>query len=494
MFPLTALCNGLVVPLTAADFFASLQKFFTDLLMTSVNFLYSWVLLFLLIGVGIFFTVNLRGIQVSHARDIFTSLSGSRTSAMQGITSFQAFAVGVGTRIGIGNIGGVALALVVGGPGAIFWMWIVALLGMATSFAESVLAQLFKTPHKDGTFRGGPEYYMRDGLGWKVPAAIFAVVSIVASGLAVPMVQINTMAKTFEANHGVSPLSTMIFILMLLAPVILGGIKSVARASEYLAPFMAAFYLLITIAVIALHPLQAWNALVWIVVSAFGFGPLAGGILGGIFVALVNGARRGLFSNEAGLGTTPHAAGAATVAHPAQQGFVQALGVFIDTIVVCTATALLILISGVYQPGMEADAAGALTANAVTSTLGSWMTLPMSLVIFIFGYTSAYGAYSYGQVALDHLTDNRVVSWTFRVVAVFVAAAGAIVSLPVAWALSDFLLGLGALVNLAALVALGKWVRVVLEDWDAQRSKGGDIQFRAAPYAQLQERVDSNIW
>ncbi|MDO5722503.1 MAG: alanine/glycine:cation symporter family protein [Actinomycetaceae bacterium] len=475
-------------------FFATVNQVFTKILFTSVDFLYSWILLFLLIGVGLGLTIYLRGMQVTHARDIFTSLSGSRTSAMQGITSFQAFAVGVGTRIGIGNIGGVALALAVGGPGAIFWMWIVALLGMATSFAESVLAQLFKTPHGDGTFRGGPEYYMRAGLGWKVPAIIFAVISIVASGLAVPMVQINTVAKTFEANHGVDSFSTMIFVLLLLAPVILGGVKSVARASEYLAPFMAAFYILVTVAVIAMHPVQAWNALVWIVVSAFGYGPIAGGVLGGIFVALVNGARRGLFSNEAGLGTTPHAAGAATVAHPAQQGFVQSLGVFIDTIVVCTATALLILISGVYEPGIDPDAAGSLTATAVTTTLGSWMALPMSLVIFIFGYTSAYGAYSYGQVALDHLTENKFVSWGFRVVAVLVAAGGAVVSLPVAWALSDFLLGLGALVNLAALIGLAKWVRVVLQDWDEQRAKGNGITFKVADHPQLQERVSSGVW
>lgn len=483
-----------VVCLQVLAFSVSGLRVLSDLLMTSVDFLYSWVLLFLLIGVGLFLTLYLRGLQVTHVRDIFTSLSGSRTSTMQGISSFQAFAVGVGTRIGIGNIGGVALALVVGGPGAIFWMWVVALLGMATSFAESVLAQLFKVSHADGSFRGGPEYYMRAGLGWRIPAVVFAVISIVASGLAVPMVQINTVAKTFEANHGVPLVSTMVFILLLLAPVVLGGVKSVARASEYLAPFMAAFYLLVTAVVIALHPARAWDALVWIVSSAFGFGSVAGGVLGGVFVALVNGARRGLFSNEAGLGTTPHAAGAASVAHPAQQGFVQALGVFIDTILVCTATALLILIAGVYSPGMDPEAAGALTANAVTSTLGSWMALPMSLVIFIFGYTSAYGAYSYGQVALDHLTSSAVMSWVYRVLAVCVAASGAVASLPVAWALSDFLLGLGALVNLAALVALAKWVRLVLCDWDEQRAAGGAVRFRVDEYAGLRERMEPGVW
>ncbi|MDO5049907.1 MAG: alanine/glycine:cation symporter family protein [Actinomycetaceae bacterium] len=473
---------------------ASIGKALEDALMWSVDLLYSWILVFLLIGVGIGLTVYLGFPQIKNAKDIFTSISGSRTKALQGVTSFQAFAVGIGTRVGIGNIGGVALALIMGGPGAIFWMWVIALIGMATSFVESVLAQVFKEKHTDGAFRGGPAYYMSKGLGWKIPGAIFAVVSIIASGLAVPMVQINTVASTFEANHGISPVSTMIFVILLLAPVILGGIKSVARASEYLAPIMAGVYILITLIVIVMNPMQAWNSLVWIVQSAFGLDPVVGGITGGIFVALVNGARRGLFSNEAGLGTTPHAAGSATVAHPAQQGFIQAFGVFIDTIVVCTATALLILISGLYEPGMEDALAGSLTAQAVTSEFGSWMALPMSLIIFIFGYTSAYGAYSYGQSALDHLTRNTVVSYTFRVVAVLVAGLGAVVSLPVAWALSDFLLGLGALINLVALIFLVKWVRVVLKDWNARNKAGDDLHFKVAKYPELEKRVEEDIW
>lgn len=472
---------------------ASVGKALEDALMWSVNMLYSWVLVFLLIGVGIAITVYLGVPQMKNAKDIFTSVSGSRRSAIQGITSFQAFAVGIGTRVGIGNIAGVALALVMGGPGAIFWMWIVALVGMGTSFAESVLAQVFKEKHPDGVFRGGPEYYMRRGLGWKTAGIIFAVISIFASGLAVPMVQINTVAATFNANHGVPVVSTMIFILILLAPVILGGIKSVARASEYLAPIMAGVYILIAFIVVVLNPGEAWNALVWIFKSAFGFGPMAGGIAGGIFVALVNGARRGLFSNEAGLGTTPHAAGSATVEHPAQQGFLQAFGVFIDTIVVCTVTALLILISGLYEPGMDQELAGSLTAQAVTAEMGSWMALPMSLIIFIFGYTTAYGAYSYGQSALDHLTHNKFISYAFRVVAVIVASLGAIVKLPVVWALSDFLLGLGAVINLIALIALMKVVRVVLKDWRA-RKEGDSLRFDISKYPELQKRADSGIW
>lgn len=453
----------------------------------SVGLLYAWILLFLLVGVGIYLTLYLKLPQVLHLRDIFTSLSGGRETAGNGLSSFQAFAVGVGTRVGTGNISGVALALIMGGPGAIFWMWVVAFLGMSTSFVESVLAQLYKTRQNDGAFRGGPAEYMTRGLGWKTPAMIFASFMVLASGIAVPMVQVNTVSSTLHTNHGVAPWVTMLIMFALLAPVVLGGVRSIARVSEYLVPFMAAAYILITLIVILWHPLDAWSALVLIFQSAFGFGPVAGGIAGGVFTSIVTGVRRGLFSNEAGLGTTPHVAGSVASAHPAEQGWVQALGVFVDTIVVCTATALLVLISGVYQPGISEDVAGGLTALAVTSMLGSWMAIPVSLIILIFAYTSAYGAYYYGQVALSHLTTSNLVHWGFAVVSVVVASAGAMVALPTAWALSDLMLGLGALINLAAILLLAKYARLVLQDWKEQKAAGVVPVFDAAKYPELKD-------
>ncbi|MDO5061394.1 MAG: alanine/glycine:cation symporter family protein [Actinomycetaceae bacterium] len=449
-----------------------LLKAAEELLKLTVGTLYAWVLLFLLTGVGLFLTFYLRVPQLLHAKDIFTSLKGSRDLGGGQVSSFQAFAVGVGTRVGIGNIAGVALALVIGGPGAIFWMWVVALVGMATSFTESVLAQVFKVRQADGSFRGGPAEYIERGLGWKRLGIIFAIFAVISNGLAVPMVQINTISATLLENHQIPAWATMVLMLLLLAPVIMGGMRSVTRVSEWLAPFMAIAYILITLVVIVMFPGKAIDAFVLIIQSAFGFGPVAGGVVGGVFTAMVTGVRRGLFSNEAGLGTTPHVAGTAAVKHPAEQGWVQALGVFIDTIIVCTATALLILISGVYAPGMTEAQAGSLTSVAVTSVLGSWMALPISMIILIFGYTSAYGAYSYGQVALDHLTDNRVISTGFKVAATLVAAAGAVVALPVAWAISDLLLGLGAVINLVALVLLAKHAKAVMDDWRAQKQAG----------------------
>ncbi|MCS4484860.1 alanine:cation symporter family protein [Gleimia sp. 6138-11-ORH1] len=443
-----------------------------ELLSQTVGFFYAWILLFILTGVGIFLTVYLRVPQVAHVKDIFTSLKGSRNAEGGQVSSFQAFAVGVGTRVGIGNIAGVALALAIGGPGAIFWMWVIALIGMATSFTESVLAQVYKVRQADGSYRGGPAEYIERGLGWKKAGIMFAIFAVISNGLAVPMVQVNTISATLFTNHQVPAWGTMLIMLALLAPVIMGGMRSVTRVSEWLAPFMALAYILITVVVIALFPVEAVNSLVLIVQSAFGFGPVAGGVVGGVFTALVTGVRRGLFSNEAGLGTTPHVAGSANVKHPAEQGWVQALGVFIDTIIVCTATAMLILISGVYAPGMTEEQAGSLAANAVTTTLGSWMALPVSIIIFIFGYTSVYGAYSYGQVALDHLTDNRLLSQGFKVVATVVAALGAVLELRVVWAISDLLLGIGAVINLVAIVLLAKHAKAVMEDWGKQKQAG----------------------
>ncbi|MDT3767958.1 amino acid carrier protein [Gleimia hominis] len=460
----------------------------------AAQMLYSWVLVFLLIGMGIYLTIYMRGVQIRHFPNMIRALKGARSIKGQEVSSFQAFAVGLGTRIGIGNIGGVALALIMGGPGAIFWMWIVAAVGMATSFVECVLAQIFKSEVEPGIYRGGPAYYISRALGWKRVAAVSACISVVASGLAVPMVQVNTVASTLGANHGVPTWVTMLIFLVLLAPVILGGMYSVARASEYLTPIMAGVYILVTIAVLALNPAAAAAAFGWIITAAFGPTQVAGGVTGGLFIALVNGARRGLFSNEAGLGTTPNNAGAATVAHPVQQGLVQSLGVFIDTIVVCTATALLILVSGAYHPAMPTQAAGSLTAQAVTSSLGSWMALPMSLMIFVFGYTSAYGAYSHGQVALDHLSRRPTVTLVYRAAAVLAASAGAIVNLPVAWALSDLLLGLGAIINLVAIVVLVRWVRLVLQDWESLKRRGKPLVFNANRYPELRELTQEGVW
>lgn len=480
------------------EFLAALKKGFEAVVGTMAGYLYNYILVYVLVAVGIFLLLQLGAVQFRHARAVFRSLAGSRHTPKGEISSFQAFAVGLGTRVGIGNIAGVALALVVGGPGAIFWMWIIALLAMGIAFSEATLAQIFKIRGGDGLFRGGPAYYMERGLGWKVPGIIFAVVSIFASGLSVPMVQVNTVAATFESSHQIQPWVTGLVVAVMIAPVILGGLRSVARAAEYLTPIMAGIYLLMTIAVILLNVPAAGAALLEIVKGALGLHAAAGGIGGAIMAAFINGARRGLFSNEAGLGTAPNTAGTAAVAHPVSQGFLQALGVFVDTIVVCTCTALMILIAGpsVYQFGTTAeDAAGSLTANAVMASLGEWTALPVSIIIFIFCFTSAFGAYSYGQINLDLLTENKVISYGFRVLAVFVIFLGSVLTLSSVWALADLLLGLGALINLVALLLLGKWVRGAIKDWEAQKAARVKVPtFQGKDNPLLPGDVPGEIW
>ncbi|WP_232525712.1 alanine/glycine:cation symporter family protein [Actinomyces sp. zg-332] len=469
----------------------------SELLSTINNYLYTYILVALLVGVGIFLTIHLRFVQIVHFKDLFKSLVKSRQNANGGISSFQAFAVGIGTRIGIGNIAGVALALVLGGPGAIFWMWIVALVGMATAFAESTLAQIFKVPSYDRTYRGGPAYYIKLGLNSKLFAVLFALITVVSTGIAVPMVQVNTLAATLNSNHAVPLWITGVIAAVILAPVIIAGVRGVAKVSEYVGPIMALAYVIIAVVVIVTNIEATANAFVQIFEGAFGLREGLAGVGGGIFATILNGTRRGLFSNEAGLGTAPNAAGTATVAHPASQGFAQAFGVFIDTIIVCTITALLILIAGnqIYTPGKTSvEEAGSLTSQAVIHLLGSGMSIPMSVIIFVFGISSAIGAYSYGQVSLDILTNNKVISLGYRVLVVICCAVAAVQPLTLVWSLADVLLGLGGIINLVALLLLAKWVSGTLRDYNSQVKHGKEPVFIGRDNPFLPKDLPTKVW
>ncbi|MDO5746073.1 MAG: alanine/glycine:cation symporter family protein [Actinomycetaceae bacterium] len=483
--------------LAQAGFFASLAETFDTYVNVAVGFLFQWGLVYLLIGVGVVITFYLGAPQIRNLKEIFTSFKGSRRRIDPEISSFQAFAVGIATRVGIGNIGGVALALIMGGPGAIFWMWIIAFIGMATAFAESTLAQLFKIRHNDGTFRGGPAYFISRGLGWKKIAYLFAGITIFSSGMAVPMVQVNTVAATVQESHHVAPWMTGVVMMVLLAPVIIGGIRWVAKVSEYLAPIMALLYIAITVVIIVqaliVAPETVGNAFASIFGMAFGWKAAAGGMLGAIFQALIQGARRGLFSNEAGLGTFSNAAGAATVKHPCQQGFLQAFGVFVDTMIVCTSTALIILIANPVVP-TDPNEAGALTATSVAQSLGPWMEPVMTIIIFIFGYTTAFGAYSYGQVSLDHFTQNSAVSLIYRCIVVVLCGVGAVAQLSTVWALADLMLGLGAIINLIAVLMLAKWARGALKDWNAQRAERKKPVFISTDNKYMPAELPGRIW
>jgi len=482
---------------------------------TTLNFIddrfYAYVLSALLVTVGLYFTASTRGIQLRHMGTMIRSITGSRSGAQGGISSFQAFAVGLAARVGIGNVAGVALAIVLGGPGALFWMWVVAIIGMATAFVESTLAQIFKERGRDFTFQGGPAYYIKNGLGSRAWGSVFAGMCIVSVGVTVVMVQTNSLAGVLNATvPEVAPWMVGVALVLLTAPIVLGGLKSVARVTEVVAPLMALAYVLVALVVLLINLGELPRVLSQIVQGAFGADQALFGTAGGIMAAVLNGVRRGLFSNEAGLGGAACAAGSATVAHPTQQGFIQAFGVLVDTVLVCTATALAILIAGridgsVYTPGVtglgDDSVSGTLTQNAIASVLGQWTSWPMTILIIVLAYSTILGAFSYAEVCLDYLTRTPTARWALRVAAVACAFIGGGAALTTVWTLADVLLGTGALINLVALVVLSRWARGVLRDWEAQRAEvmagtrtADSVRFVATGNPYLPGRLPGDVW
>ncbi|MCL3776742.1 MULTISPECIES: amino acid carrier protein [unclassified Actinomyces] len=485
-----------------------------DVLGTLSNWLFGTVLVWLLIGAGLLLTLRTRGVQLRHLGAVLRSVAGSRSGAEGGISSFQAFAVGLACRVGTGNIVGVALALVLGGPGAVFWMWVVALVGTATAFTEATLGQMFKVRRGDGSYRGGPAYYIAHGLGLPAVGAVFAVLFMVANGLAMPMVQANAMTAALGASvsstlgASVSPWVWAALVAALVAPVLLGGLRSIARVTELLAPLMAGVYLVLVAAIILTHPAQTLTALGEIVSGALGLRPGLAGVAGGVTVVVLNGVRRGLFSNEAGLGGAACAAGSATVRHPVQQGLIQSFGVLVDTLLICTATALAILVAGaedpaVYQAGVTgadgADLSGTLTQTAIASVLGGWTSWPMTVLVLVLAYSTILGAFSYAEVSLDYLTRAPWVTTALRLGAVACAFIGGGTALTTVWTLADVLLGLGAVINLVALALLARWAVGALRDWEAQRralaaGTAPGLRFVATANPHLPGELPGDVW
>ncbi len=460
------------------------------------NGLYTYVLVALLVGTGIYFTVRTRAVQVRLFTRMVSVIARSRGDSHGGISSFQAFAIGISSRVGTGNIAGVAIALTLGGPGAIFWMWVVALVGMATAFIEATLAQMYKVRWRDGTFRGGPAFYIERGLGSRTWGAVFAALLIFVFGFAFEMVQANTIAATLGSAHDVPTWVSAVLLLLLTAPVVLGGIRAVARVAELLAPLMAALYVLLALVVIVLNLGELPDVVGMIVRGALGLDEALAGTGGGLLAALLNGARRGLFSNEAGMGSAPNAAATATVKHPAQQGLIQSLGVFVDTMLVCSATAFIVLMAApsVYTPGETTEEQGAaLTQLAVADSLGTWTTLPMTVLIFVFAYSSILGNFTYAEVNVDFLTRRRWAPYVLRALVVLAVLTGALAELTTVWTIADIAMGLMAVVNLVSIVLLGRWAIGALRDYEQFRGK--DLEgFLGSGNPFLPGDLPGNIW
>ncbi|MBQ8706063.1 MAG: alanine:cation symporter family protein [Paludibacteraceae bacterium] len=432
--------------------------------------LWGYLLIGALIGCGLWFTWNTRFVQfrmVGEMLRLLTDASLRPKGSEKHISSFQAFTVSLASRVGTGNLAGVATAIAVGGPGAIFWMWVMALVGSATAFVESTLGQLFKQHHKD-SFIGGPAYYIQRGLHCRWMAVLFAILITVSFGLANNSVQSNTICGAMEGAFGWHPLTTGVVLMVMTLVIVFGGIQRIAHVSSVLVPLMAVGYFVLAIVIIVMNIQLLPHVLSVIVKSAFGVEQAIGGTLG---AAIMNGVKRGLFSNEAGEGSAPNAAATASVTHPVKQGLIQALGVFTDTLVVCSCTAFIILISGLYtSPELNGIM---LTQAALESEVGSLGPVFVAVAIFLFAYSSMIGNYYYGEANVRFMTSSQKVMTLYRLASGGVMVMfGAWTTLEVVWSMIDLCMALLTACNLIAIGLLGKYAFRLLNDYRQQKRQG----------------------
>lgn len=439
----------------------------------SNNILWSYVLIILLISVGLYFTVYLKGPQFKFFFQTFKLLGGGKPKNGKGVSSFQAFCISVASHVGTGNLAGVAIAVSVGGPGAVFWMWIIALLGAGSSFVENTLAQVYKIKDKNG-YRGGPAYYMEKALGNRKLGIVFSILITVSFGLIFNSVQANTITFAFEEAFGLNRLYGAIILIILTAMVIFGGVKRIAQVAEIIVPVMALGYVIVALFVIIKNVGQIPHVFAMIFKGAFGIKQFTGG---GIGAAIMMGVKRGLFSNEAGMGSAPNAAATAEVSHPVKQAIMQVFGVFLDTIVICSATAFIVLVSGANQ--QEGLTGIQLTQVALTSQVGAWGNTFIAACIFMFAFSSILGNYYYGESNIEFMNGNKTVLNVFRFAVIAMVYIGSMASLDIVWNLADLFMGLMALLNIAVIFKLSKIVSKVVQDYIVQKREGKDPVFYA---------------
>ncbi len=456
-----------------------------------------YVLVTVLLLASVYFTVRSGGVQFRMVGEMIRLLlrSGKRDEHhIPGrqphhghVSSFQAFAISIASRVGTGNLAGVATAIAVGGPGAVFWMWVIALLGAASAFVESTLAQLFKI-RGPKSFMGGPAYYILKGIHQRWWAVTFAVLITLTFGLAFNTVQSNTISDAINTAFGIPKAWTAIILAAMTLVIIWGGIQRVSRFSEVVVPVMAIAYIILAIVIVVMNIGRIPEIFATIIENAFGFKEAAGGSLG---AAMTMGIKRGLFSNEAGEGSTPNAAATATVSHPVKQGLIQALGVYTDTLVVCTATAFIILCSGVYDQGHDGIV---LTQHAIDQEFGSGNlgSIFVSVAIFFFAFTSIIANYYYGETNLRFIADNNGLINAYRLVVGVIVWVGALSSLELVWGFADITMALMTLCNLAAIAVLGKYAMILLADYRRQRSEGKDPVYHSSTIPEI--AAETECW
>ncbi len=453
-------------------------------------------LIYLLLGTGLFFTLATGFVQIRlFGRSIKEMLGGRAVgSDPHGITPFQAFVTGLASRVGVGNIAGVAIAVAVGGPGAVFWMWVTALIGMSSAFAESSLAQLFKIrDHRNGHFRGGPAYYITQGLKQRWLGVVFALSLIFCFGLVYNAVQANSIVAATEAAWGWNKHAVGVALVILTAPIIFGGIKRVSKVAEAVVPIMAVAYMAMALFVIATNLSAVPHVFGLIFDNAFKFEAAGGGLLGAmISQAMMVGIKRGLYSNEAGQGSAPNAAAAAEVKHPVSQGMIQMLGVFVDTIIVCSCTAFILLLSNVHN---TTDLSGVqLTQAAIVSHVGAWGADFLAVVLFMFAFSSVIGNYAYAESNVQFIKSHWLILTIFRMMVLGMVYFGSVNSVPLVWDMADLSMGIMALINLIAILALSPLVFLLLKDYNTKLKMGKEPEFKLSEHPGLKRRIKSDIW
>ena len=468
-----------------------------DVLNFVSGLLWGHVLIYLLIAAGLFFTFRLGFIQFRQFPYMVKVMANSRTGAGEGISSFQAFCTSLAARVGTGNMAGVAVALYLGGAGAIFWMWLIALIGMATSFAESTLAQLYKTKDSDGNFRGGPAYYMEYGLGKRWMGILFSLCLILAFGLVFNAVQANSIAAAFEVAFDIPKHIVGVLLVIGSAFIIFGGLKTISRFAELVVPLMALAYLLVALYVCFINYDLLPAVFKQIIYSALGFEQAGAGAIGyAVMQAMIQGIKRGLFSNEAGMGSAANAAATASPNpnHPASQGYVQMLGVFVDTIIICSATAALILLSNQLVP--DSGVTGiALTQAALVQHVGEWGAIFIAIAILFFAFTSIVANYSYAETNLMFLnTKYKHSMLIFRACVLGMVMFGAVGELGLIWTMADISMGMMAIVNVAALFMLSGFVIWLYKDYCSQLKAGVTPVFNPDNHPEMKKTLPQGIW
>lgn len=453
---------------------------------------WSNALIVLCLGTGLYFSIRTRFLQVRHIREMFRLLFDGKSSE-SGVSSFQALAMSLAGRVGTGNIAGVATAIAFGGPGAMFWMWMVAFLGASTAFVEATLAQIYKEKHL-GQFRGGPAFYIERGLGVKWFGILFAVVSVISAGLLLPGVQANSVADGIQNAFQLDTWVSGLIVAVIFGAIVFGGVKRIAKFTEFIVPIMAIGYIVIVLVIIAIDYDQLPGVIALVFKSAFNMEAGFGAVFG---LAIQWGVKRGIYSNEAGQGTAPHIAAAANVSHPTKQGLVQSFSVYIDTLLVCSATGFMLLITGkynvqnpnfgttggsefLYNGASNVSVGPGFTQSAMDSVFPGFGSYFVAIALFFFAFTTILAYYYIAETNISYLTRNLnspIYNHILKIVMMLVIMYGSINQAKLAWDIGDLGVGLMAWFNIIAIILLQKPALAALKDYEKQKKEGKDPVF-----------------